>query len=153
MKNEVTDRDFVEFKNMAWGYRAAWRILFNYFYRFFSMKRPFTVSTIIERWAPPSENDTKAYIDTVLKLTGLGGKENLLPPVNRKGVWKLSRMLAAMTVVECGIPPEEVDVKAIKEGYRLAFKCSYPQKEEQTETEEGKIWDEYWDWSPEAFGE
>lgn len=106
-----------------------------------------------ERWAPPSENDTKAYIDTVLKLTGLGGKENLLPPVNRKGVWKLSRMLAAMTVVECGILPEEVDVKAIKEGYRLAFKCSYPQKEEQTETEEEKIWDEYWDWSPEAFGE
>ena len=65
--------EFLEFKSMAWGYRTAWRILFNYFYRFVSEKKPFNVTTIIHRWAPPCENDTQSYIGTILRLTGLGG--------------------------------------------------------------------------------
>ena len=73
MKPIVTDHSFVEFKSMAWGYRAAWRILFNYFYRFVSEKKPFNVTTIIHRWAPPCVNDTQSYIGTVLRLSGLGG--------------------------------------------------------------------------------
>lgn len=153
MKQMVTDKEFVEFKSMAWGYRAAWRTLFTYFYYFVSVKMPFTVETIINRWAPPAENHTKAYIKRVLRLSGLGGKENLLPPMNPKGVWKLSSLMAAMTVVECGIKPEEVDVEAIKEGYRLAFHESYPEHADRPEPEEDIVWDEYWDWSPLAFGE
>ena len=152
MKPIVTDHSFVEFKSMAWGYRAAWRILFNYFYRFVSEKKPFNVTTIIHRWAPPCENDTQAYIGTVLRLTGLGGKENLVSPLEPQGVWKLSSIIAAMTVVENGIKPEEVDIKAIKRGYYLAFHSGYPDESERPNPEEDIVWDEYWDWSPEAYG-
>ena len=77
--------------------------------------------TIIERWAPPNENDTEAYIRQVLKLAGIGGKENLLPPSNPMGYGKLCRMLVAMTTIECGIPAREVDTSSIAQGYRLAF--------------------------------
>lgn len=153
MKEEVTDKEFVEFTSTAYGYRAAWRILFTYFYRFLSLKTPFTVSTIIDRWAPPTENPTKAYIDQVLKLTGLGGNERLYPPMNPRGVWKLSSILAAMTVVECGIRPEKVDIEAIKQGYTLAFGEPYPDKSDTIPAKENVVWDEYWDWSPMAYGE
>lgn len=153
----MTDKEFVEFNSMAYGYRAAWRILFTYFYRFLSMKTPFTVSTIIDRWAPPTENPTKAYIDQVLKLTGLGGNERLYPPYNEHGVWKLSGILAAMTVIECGIAPEEVDTEAIKEGYTLAFDRPYPTEKMDDKISNDRqeatnvVWDEYWDWSPMAY--
>ena len=153
MKEEVTDKEFVEFTSTAYGYRAAWRILFTYFYRFLSLKTPFTVSTIIDRWAPPTENHTKAYIDQLLKLTGLGGNERLYPPMNPRGGWKLSSILAAMTVVECGIRPEKVDIEAIKQGYTLAFGEPYPDKSDTIPAKENVVWDEYWDWSPMAYGE
>ncbi|MCJ8600978.1 hypothetical protein MWH03_00085 [Klebsiella pneumoniae] len=36
-----------------------------------------TITEIIERWAPPQENDTKAYIKFVSKMTGIGADEAL----------------------------------------------------------------------------
>ena len=42
MSKEQTDGTFVQFTTMAYGYRAAWRILFTYFYRFVTQKRLFT---------------------------------------------------------------------------------------------------------------
>ena len=57
----------------------------------------------------------------MLRLSGIGGKENLLPPSNVDGYGKLGRLIAAMTVVECGISPAQVDTEAICMGYRLAF--------------------------------
>ena len=116
-----TDRSFVQFESMSYGYRAGWRTLQTYYERFCRQNKPFTVRTIIERWAPPNENDTEAYIRQVLKLAGIGGKENLLPPSNPMGYGKLCRMLVAMTTIECGIPAREVDTSSIAQGYRLAF--------------------------------
>ena len=51
----------------------------------------------------------------------MGGKENLLPPSNVAGYDKLSRLIAAMTCIECGIPFAQVDTEAICQGYRMAF--------------------------------
>ena len=116
-----TDPSFVQFKTMAYGYRAAWRTLQTYYERFCMQSKPFTVRNIIERWAPPSENDTEAYIRTVLKLSGIGGKENLLPPANASGYGRLSKLIGSMTVMENGIRMNQVDEEAIAEGYRLAF--------------------------------
>ena len=76
---------------------------------------------IIGRWAPPTENDTEAYVKNVLKLAGIGGKEKLLPPSNVQSYGRLSRMIAAMTTIECGLPYREVDTEAIAQGYKLAF--------------------------------
>ena len=120
-REKQTDKSFVQFKTMAYGYRAAWRTLQTYYNRFCRQSKPFTVRSIIERWAPPTENDTEAYIRSVLKLSSIGGKENLLPPENPTGYGRLSRLLMAMTVMENGIPYAQVDTEAIAQGYKLAF--------------------------------
>ncbi|MBO5250785.1 MAG: structural protein P5 [Bacteroidaceae bacterium] len=136
-----TDRSFVQFNSMAYGYRAAWKVLQSYYNRFTHQSQPFTVRNIISRWAPPSENDTEAYIRTVLSLSGLGGKENLLPPENVDSYGRLSRLLEAMTCVECGIAPKRVDTEAISNGYRLAFPENVEELDDWLSAK-----DEYWDW-------
>ena len=138
---EQTDKSFVQFTSMAYGYRAAWKILQSYYERFSRQGKPFTVRNIISRWAPPTENDTEAYIIGVLKLGSLGGKEKLLPPSNASGYGRLSRMIAAMTTIECGIPFGQVDTEAVYQGYLLAFPKNKKKLEEWLNEE-----DEYFDW-------
>ena len=141
VRKEQTDKAFVQFKSMAYGYRAAWKILQTYYERFCMQSKPFTVRNIVSRWAPPAENDTEAYIKNVLTLSGIGGRENLLPPSNASGYGRLSRLIAAMTCVECGIAFREVDMEAVCQGYRLAFPENKKELEEWLKGE-----DEYWEW-------
>ena len=148
-----TDPSFVQFESMAYGYRAAWKVLESYWKHFHHTKQYYNVVNIICRWAPPVENDTQAYIHTVLKLTSLGGMENLPQPSRGVDAERLVRLMAAMTTVECGIPYKEVDTKAIRDGYRLAFpgKRVYartkPVEEASVEEiEDWLFWDEYRDW-------
>ena len=81
----------------------------------------------------------------------MGGKENLPQPSRGVDVPKLEKLVAAMTTMECGIPYDEVDRQAIRQGYDLAFPgkrslartqpvevCIYP--------DEWLTWDEYHDW-------
>lgn len=140
-RKEQTDKSFVQFSSLAYGYRAAWKILQSYYERFCRQGQQFTVRNIISRWAPPTENDTEAYIIGVLKLGSLGGKEKLLPPNNASGYGRLSRLVIAMTCIECGIPFSQVDTEAIAEGYKLAFPANRKKLEEWLEGE-----DEYQDW-------
>ena len=152
---EQTDKSFVQFITMAYGYRAAWKVLESYWHHFHLSRQPYTPSTIISRWAPPTENDTRSYIRTVLSLTSLGGKENLPQPSRGVDTERLVRLIRAMTTVECGIPYAEVDTAAIREGYRLAFpgRRSYARTrpaEECTVPDELLAWDEYRDWAPSA---
>lgn len=141
-RQEQTDNSFVQFKSLAYGYRAAWKILQSYYDRFASQGKVFTVRNIIYRWAPPSDgNATEAYIRKVLQLSALGGKENLLPPDNPDSYYRLSKLLTAMTSVECGIPTARVHTEAIYQGYLLAF----PENKEGLE-EWFKAEDEYWNW-------
>ena len=116
-----TDKSFVQFKSMAYGYRAAWKTLQSYYNRFCEQGKAFTIKNIIGRWAPPKENDTEAYIRSVMRLSSIGGKENLLPPKNVDCYGRLSKMIAAMTCIECGIRMNQVDEEAISQGYKLAF--------------------------------
>ena len=118
---EQTDKSFVQFESMAYGYRAAWKVLESYWKHFSRQRQPFTVRNIISRWAPPEENDTEAYIKNVLSMASIGGKEKLLPPSNVLSYGRLSRMVSAMTCIECGIPYREVDTEAVAQGYKLAF--------------------------------
>ena len=57
-----TDKDFVQFQSMAYGYRAAWQILNTYYKKLKERKKHFTVENIIHRWAPPTENFTEGYM-------------------------------------------------------------------------------------------
>ena len=67
-----TDQSFVQFKTLAYGYRAAWKTLDTYCLRFRRERRVYNVRNIIARWAPPAENDTDAYVRAVVRLSGLG---------------------------------------------------------------------------------
>jgi hypothetical protein len=113
------------------------------------------VTNIISRWAPPTENDTRNYIRTVLTLTSLGGKENLPQPSRGVDTERLVRLVQAMTTMECGVPYKEVDVDAIREGWELAFpgkrslartKPVEDREEECVNPEDLLFWDEYRDW-------
>ena len=73
-----TDKEFVQFQTMAYGYRAAWKTLQTYYKRLRERKKHYTVENIIRRWAPPQENDTNSYIRTVLALSGIGGQLDFL---------------------------------------------------------------------------
>ena len=149
-----TDKSFVQFETMAYGYRAAWKVLESYWKYFKKERKAYTVRNIIERWAPPNENDTEAYIRTLTMLTGLGGNESIPRPKRYKRFAELERtalLLAGMTCIECGIGMHEVDRDAIWEGYDLAFDNNRKRilKHEQALT----AYDEYWEWSSKAFGE
>jgi hypothetical protein len=164
-----TDRSFVQFESMAFGYRAAWKILERYWQHFKEQRQPFTVGNIIARWAPPSENDTEAYVRTVLRLTSLGGNEHLPRAFMGYMLDKLASLLAAMTVMESGIAYDEVDQDAIWHGYDLAFpgkritRAGYVRSTEPLVMQPVPLpeplektfhnWDEYWDWSPKAFND
>ena len=114
-----TDPAFVVFDEMKWGYRAAWKLMESYKLRMVDANKPYNIHNIICRWAPPNENDTQAYIKTVVKLSGIGEYQVLTPPsLNGEQVGKI---LAAMTCVENGITMEQVPVGDLMAGYKLAW--------------------------------
>ena len=167
-----TDPDYVQYKDIKWGFRAAWKILDTYCLTFKKEGKAYNVKNIIGRWAPPTENDTDAYVRTVVKLSGLGGNENMPRPKhywNFEEVDKLVRLIRAMVCVENGIKWEKVDTKDIWKGYDLAFPDARKTKDRNLPssnkpldipparlpdeiTKIGPHWDEYWDWSPQAYG-
>jgi len=61
------DGAFVQFESASLGIRAAARILKNYRDKYGLN----TVSGIINRWAPPVENDTNSYVNSVAKKTNV----------------------------------------------------------------------------------
>ena len=60
----IEDKEFVQFCDIEHGVRAAFKILETYRKKYQAV----CVRDIISRWAPPSENDTKGYINGVLSL-------------------------------------------------------------------------------------
>lgn len=73
LADQQADKDFFTFKEATYGIRALARLLINYQDKY-SLR---TIRQIIERWAPPVENDTKAYIASVMAETGFGADEQL----------------------------------------------------------------------------
>ena len=159
-----TDKSFVQFTSLAYGYRAAWKVLDTYCLTFRRERKAYTLRNIIARWAPPSENDTDAYVRSVVMLSGLGGNENMPRPLRGRDLERTARLIAAMTCVENGIAYKEVDWEAIWEGYDLAFPGKRLEKQQvlkgrnpiveqpfslpEWKSEDFCDWDEYSDWSP-----
>jgi len=117
---DQTDPSFVVFQDIAYGYRAAWKLMESYRMRLIEAKKPYNIHNIIRRWAPPNENDSQAYIKNVVKLSGLP-EFQVLTPAGVKGD-QLMRVIAAMTCVENGCHLEDVPMEEIVKGYKLAFK-------------------------------
>lgn len=86
---------FCKFKNTMFGYRAALKVIIAY------MKRGMrTLSQIISTYAPPSENNTDAYIHTVSE------KANLQPDEVITTWPQLFRLVLEMARVESGTNPD-----------------------------------------------
>lgn len=98
-----TDPAFEEFQSMQLGVRAGFVIIRNYMSGYNGLTEKFnTIEKIIARWAPKNENDTKAYIEHVSKLTGI-------PSTLKMSFSQRSYMVAlvdAMIRHECGQPIE-----------------------------------------------
>jgi len=68
-----SDTNFVQFNGPRWGIRAIARVLITYQDKRLAAdgSRIDSVREIVERWAPASENDTKAYTLQVARAMGL----------------------------------------------------------------------------------
>ena len=101
----VEDSQFCQFTTLEHGIRAAYQILDTYRRKYHAV----CIEDIISRWAPPSENDTEAYIRSVCTLTGFGGKERLT-----EAEWPA--LVKAMAVVESRM---RLDESVLKTAYNL----------------------------------
>ena len=108
-KDEIPgqDKDFKTFKTMADGYRALFALLKEYKSKGFD-----TITKIINRYAPSNENNTNAYINTVVNKTGI----NPNVPVNLSDTENFKNLVAAISFVENGIKADENE---INKGFNL----------------------------------
>lgn len=98
------DKAFCQFRSMSYGYRALMKLLQNY-HRLNGCR---TVADFIRRWAPPSENDTAAYIRRV--CLEMQVPESYVPCVDDRAT--MCAFAAAISQVENGVPAVMPDVEA-----------------------------------------
>lgn len=101
--NPSRDKEFKQFKNMAYGYRAMYKILSNYYNKY----QLNTIRKMISRWAPENENNTAAYVSLVSSYSGVGPDD--LISFDRE---QMIRIVAGMSRVENGIEAVMSDVIA-----------------------------------------
>ena len=89
------DASFVRFDSPVWGVRAMARVLMTYRDRY-GLR---TVREIITRWAPPTENNTDAYVFSVSQRMGVDPDEPLQFPS------QLPELVAAIIKHENGYQP------------------------------------------------
>lgn len=113
MAEVQNDHSFVQFKTMAYGWRAAFVLLTRTYYHTY---RLYTIRAIVSKWAPASENNTAAYIQNVSKLTGIAPDEPIGIPSDQPARW--IAVGAAMGIQECGW--EGFDLFAMLRGWTMA---------------------------------
>jgi hypothetical protein len=92
------DPEFETFSAPEYGIRAAAKILQNYQEK----HQITTLREVINRWAPPSENDTSAYVQAVSIWSDYEPDD----PLDLNHYETTYRLLRAMTRMENGKPPE-----------------------------------------------
>lgn len=104
------DKSFRTFVNMAYGYRAMHYLLRRY-------KNSYQLNTLeqmINRWAPPTENHTDAYIDFVAKRSRIGRDQI----VDVSNMTVMCRIVEAMAKMENG-NKYEPDMNEVRDGWIL----------------------------------
>lgn len=96
------DKEFFQFKEMKWGYRAMIRTLQNYRKRHGCE----TIADFIRRWAPPSENNTVTYIRFVCEKMGVPSV--FVPNVESKPA--MCMFAYAISYFENGVEPTMEDI-------------------------------------------
>lgn len=104
-----TDPTFEQFVSLRYGLRAAFIILRRYI-RHYNRK---TIRAIISSWAPEVEPLLTAYINNVVKFTGIDPDVEI-DYANKRTMCKI---VAAMARVECG---QEISDEEIHKAYDIA---------------------------------
>lgn len=102
------DTAFKQFKTMAYGYRAALRVIGNY-YRLYHLR---TIRQVIGRWAPENENNTDSYVHLVSSYSGIPADD----PIDITNREMMVRIVAGMSKVENG---READMSDVMAGWDL----------------------------------
>lgn len=107
----VPNPRFATFVAPVWGIRAIAKVLMSYHRQGIN-----TTEKMINRWAPPSENDTGAYVKSVAKKVGIHPKEI----VNIRSVDQLFQLVTAIIKHENGVNPysDELIREAISEAFK-----------------------------------
>ena len=115
MSLNPTDREFCQFMQMKWGWRAAFKLLCETYYVKWGLK---TLEAIINKWAPPSDgNNTQSYINSVCQNVAWKRDEPLPAPTENPALWR--RIGWAMGKVENG--NYFMDYDEMQQGFALWF--------------------------------
>jgi hypothetical protein len=109
-KEKNTDGKFEQFQNITYGIRAMLKDIIHDV-----NKGKNTVSKIISEYAPPNENNTKSYIDSVCKSIGVTPHQKLTV-INAPFLVALSR---AIFKVELGKPHSLIEDSDIIQAINL----------------------------------
>lgn len=104
-KQKPSDGRFCRFMGPEWGIRAIAKVIRNYAKRDGTPgvggKGIDTVQEIINRWAPPVENNTGAYVSQVAKVVGVSPTE----PLNLGDDLIMAKLVTAIIWHENGVQP------------------------------------------------
>lgn len=115
-KGHSSDSEFRQFESMEWGYRAMFVLLYTYAVKYDCS----TLRQMIERYAPPSENNTENYIRRVAYATHLSPDEVIFATDGAT----MTAVVASISEVENGV---SADMEQVWSGWRL-FIADFPPK-------------------------
>jgi hypothetical protein len=101
-EQQRTDTAFCQFVSPEYGIRAMMIILNHYLIQHGLN----TIAGIIHRWAPPEENDTQAYINSVVTVTGISAHKQ----INVTDSMTMLKLVQAIIVHENGYQPYDASV-------------------------------------------
>ncbi len=94
---QQTDKDFCQFVSPEYGIRAIYKLLQTYQKKY----ELNTIESIIDRYAPPNENNTTGYINRAAKDIGVSVNE----PINVSSKPVAIALATAIVGVELGYQP------------------------------------------------
>lgn len=120
--NADKNNTFEQFADICYGYRAALSLLRTYIRKYGCD----TVAKVIERWAPPTENNTQGYITDVCNIVGSSFDTHITPDtiLAANDRERLTQIAYAMSIIEngnnkvtreAGLP----DMEFIKQGWEM----------------------------------
>ena len=101
------DPKFKQFENMAWGFRAIFVLLDTY-------RRKYGLNTLqqmINRYAPPCENDTTGYVGFITSRTRIAD----MSTVDTRNEKQMIPLVTAIARMENGAEPDPDDVRKVWE--------------------------------------
>lgn len=118
LRTEQNDPDFCQFISVWYGIRAAFICMKNHVKRDSKALIRTTVKREISRWAPPTENNTAAYIKSVCDKANI--LDDCLIDFSKKNL--VCRILWAMSFVENG---QDLPFNYFETAYEMAFNPAY----------------------------